>query len=234
MSVSSSSQDSGLSNQVRGCNSRHGYQGPIATTAARAGHRRGSYPRTQEFNSPSCDRSASGEAMICRVNRAPDPFVGANERWVQLPPLRLISCWKVRSRLARRPARVRDAIWTGSPRAAPFGCRVRCASSPRFARGPGDAGGERVFDASRGVATPRCSKLFVFMEGKVAVGATPGSSPGCHLDGFDSCTFRSFAFNRASPTRKVTRVRIPPVSERGTWPSGSRHLIRDQTNDIAG
>jgi hypothetical protein len=28
--------------------------------------------------------------MILRVNSARDPFVGANERWVQLPPLRLM------------------------------------------------------------------------------------------------------------------------------------------------
>lgn len=56
--------------------------------AARAGHRRGSYPRARRFDSVSCDRSASGEAMTSRPGPARSPFVRANERRVRLPPLR--------------------------------------------------------------------------------------------------------------------------------------------------
>ncbi len=63
LSVSYSSKYSGLSNRLRGCKSRHGYQ---RVTAARAGHRGGPYPPTRGFSS---GRSPSGR----RVRFAPPP-----------------------------------------------------------------------------------------------------------------------------------------------------------------
>ena len=76
LSVSSSSRTSVFQAEQRGCNSRHGFQRaeggryrskpavagqepheplPRLTFAARAGHRRGSYPRARWFDSIGCD-----------------------------------------------------------------------------------------------------------------------------------------------------------------------------------
>ena len=57
----------------------------------------GANPATDSTLSPFTLRSASGEAMTDSTNHASVRSLGANERWVQLPPLRLILSAELRA-----------------------------------------------------------------------------------------------------------------------------------------
>lgn len=111
LSVSNSSKFSGLSNRLRGCNSRHGSHAASqlvqGTAAVHIRGRDGSIPSAATTvgtlgSSIEVLRSASGEAMITAPTGRLVRSFSANERRVRLPPLRR-RFWNVRCAVGATP-----------------------------------------------------------------------------------------------------------------------------------